>query len=154
MREVLNCRSVRGNTLGWEDVQLDTLEIDNKTLPEAKFTFAITGAKKNPWQTGKVDVATTVAEGEYAGTPSYFSYPEPDDGKFAWVKGVVARMFAAMDEWPTPEEAAQGADGLVAYFNRMNGKRFIAPIKHRVVDHEGADVTKAEIRIGNVTKAS
>ncbi len=132
--------------MGWSDIDLSSLSTETKTLPEQKFTFEIVSAKDNPWKEGKVDVTAKVAEGEFEGEITYFSYPEPDDEKFAWVKGVLARMFGALGEKPEPGEE------IVPYFRRMKGKQFVAPIVHRVVQYEGHDQIKAEIKIGNVSK--
>ena len=115
--------------MAWTDIDLSELSTETRVLPEQKFTFEIVSSRKNPWQAGKVDVTAKVAEGEFAGEITYFSYPEPDDAKFAWVKGVLARMFAAMPEKPQPGE------DIIDYFNRMKGSKFVAPIQHRIFQH-------------------
>jgi|SRR5882672_4383432 len=132
--------------MAWEDVDLSEVRPDNEVLPEEQeFVFELLkGAKLSKFYPDKIEVAARVAEGEFKGKISYFSYPSPEEQP--WVLGVFKRMEIALG---TPQEKGEHP---VDYLNRVAGSFFISKIKHRVVQAGGDDVTKAEVKIGNVKK--
>ncbi len=129
----------------WSEVDLTTVTTDNNVLPEGQdFEFELLpGARFSKYDPDRVEAAAKVATGEFAGRVKYFSYPDPKKvGE--WVRGVFVRMTHAIGEEIEPGESP------VDYLNRVAGGHFRAQVKHRLVAQDGVDITKDEIKIGNV----
>jgi hypothetical protein len=129
----------------WMEVDLTTVPTDNEVLPENQyFNFELlAGAKPSRFDPDRIECAAKVIDGEFAGRVKYFSYPDP--AKVGdWVRGVFIRATRAfgveIEKGETPVE----------YLNRVAGAHFSAPVKHRIVDSDGVDSTKDEIKIGNI----
>lgn len=128
----------------WLDVDLTTVPTDNAVLPEGQyFNFELlAGAKESKFKADRIECAAKVVGGEFDGQVKYFSYPPPAEQP--WVRGVFVRLTHALGvEIESGEEP-------VAYLNRVAGGQFSASVKHRVVDQDGMDTTKDEIKIGNI----
>lgn len=131
----------------WLDVDLTTIPTDNEVLPENvyyKFEL-LPGAKASRFNPDRIECAAKVADGEFLGRVQYFSYPSPEEQP--WVRGVFVRFTHAVGEEIAQEEEP------IDYLNRVAGSIFEAPVKHRVVNQDGMETTKAEIKIGNIRAA-
>ena len=127
------------------EVDLTTIPTDNEVLPENQYyNFELLpGAKPSRYDADRIECAAKVVDGEFAGRVKYFSYPDPNKVG-DWVRGVFIRMTHAIGV-----EIEEG-EHPVDYLNRVAGGKFSAPVKHRVVDSDGVDTTKDEIKIGNI----
>jgi len=127
------------------EVDLTTVSTDNEVLPEGVYYDfeLLPGAKPSRWDADRIECAAKVINGEFAGKVKYFSYPDPKKvGE--WVRGVFIRLTHAVGI------EIQENEHPVDYLNRIAGSKFSAPVKHRVVDADGVDTTKDEIKIGNI----
>lgn len=127
----------------WLDVDLTTIPADNAVLPEGQyFTFELVSAKPGNFNADRVECTAKVVGGEFDGWTKYFSYPPPSEQP--WVRGVFVRLVHAVGVDIDANEEP------VDYINRNAGAHFSAPVKHRVVDVDGMETTKDEVKIGNI----
>lgn len=130
--------------MSWSEIDLTSISTDTDLLPETTdFVWELLpGAKFSKYDPARVEAAAKVASGEFAGRVKYFSYPDP--AKQSWSAGVFIRMTRALGV-----EIEEG-ESPVDYLNRVAGNQFIAPVKHRTIEYEGATSQKDEIKITNV----
>lgn len=136
--------------MSWQEVDLAGISTKMELLPEQNFVFSLlAGAKYNQWDNQKIEVGAKVTEGDFSGRVIYFSYPDP--AKQAWSPKTLKMLEQAL--------VADGAEPIetgedpVTYLNKRDvvGKRFVAPIVHRMVERDDSDPEpRADLRLFKV----
>ncbi len=135
--------------MGWQEIDLTTVSPVLEPLPAREFEFQLLpGAKGSDFDPNRIEVSAAVTEGEFAGRKVFFSYPDP--AKQDWSPRVLARLIQALGVEAMPGESP------VIYLNRAaaSNARFGSKIRHRKVQTEGGEVTKAELDIFAVKPAA
>jgi hypothetical protein len=136
--------------MAWTEINLEGISTEMERLPEGNYVFELLpGAVYNKWDNQKIDVAGKVAEGEFAGRVSYFSYPDP--AKQDWSPQAFKRLEIAIVR--NGGEAIVDGEDPVTYLNKETsvGKKFIAKVTHReYTNKEGEKEVKVDLKTFSV----
>ena len=117
-------------------------------LPIGEYVFTLIGAKLQEG-TGRLLIQTAVKNGEFAGKPFSYTYPNflADNGK--WAIPEFKRLIIALDDEPFEGESE------AAFLNRVSGKAFGGRIKHReyTPDGDSQPRTVADLILSSVRQA-
>ena len=139
--------------MSWTETDLTGVSTEMETLPEGQpFTFALLpGAKYSQWNPNMIELGAKVVGGEYTGRVQYFSYGDPNTTP-SMVQAFKRLEVALVADGAPPIDAQEDP---VVYLNNPEvvGKKFVAPLKHRVLPlKEGQETpeTKADLSIFKV----
>jgi len=121
-------------------VKWSEITVQPTTLPEGVYTFTLLGGKTDE-NNGRTTVSAAVAEGEFTGKPTRFSYPNFQTQEWALTSFKRLTIALGMD--------IQDGEDAASYLNRAAGQQFIAKVAHRA-SPDDPDVKFADVKLNSV----